>query len=300
MKSSRACYEKKIETMDDVIKILNRSKKQVTHLKSRFFYRGQANSDWMITSKFYRDYGDYFKVPSITFEDLIKYFNTEIDNSSYINFHDDLIKRFISHIKNETSFDLDLNSYVALGQHYDLPTNFIDFTYSMETALFFCFYKDENVKNTHYAALYRTNSSLYTNRVINNIVNKNSYPNEQAIEMEKLYSTFTFGHPIACIPHIQEESLFMNIRMQKQQGTLFYNPYPIPYDLIMHRIKETMDGQFETRFLINRDLRLDILQYLEKLDISEDTICPNKSQDSLLSVFKNCSQKTIEEVKFKK
>lgn len=89
-----------------------------------FIYRGQGNSDWKLESSFQRFYKSYFKsIPSISEEDP---FNI-------------LIKKYISCFGNQDKAyeKFEINDYVNMGQHFGLPTPYLDWTRTIHKAVFF-------------------------------------------------------------------------------------------------------------------------------------------------------------------
>jgi hypothetical protein len=103
-------------------------------------FRGQADSNWMMTTNYYRNFASKFDVPKISdFSDLDLYLNEETINKDYSDFHDKLIVEFVSLCVKEIGLTvahpkypalLDSNFYLSLAQHYGLPTNLLDLTVS--------------------------------------------------------------------------------------------------------------------------------------------------------------------------
>lgn len=294
MKDHRAWYEYKIDSMDDLLKIIDKSTNMPSFLEHPSLYRGQANSDWMITSTFYRTFAKRFHVPTIeTFEDLQMF--QETDYSSYIKCHDNMLRSFIRNVSaiNSTFQYKTPDIYLALAQHYGMPTNLIDFTTSIEIALFFCFEKDEP---SEYAALYRTNSSLFLEGLYQIINNGPHFIDDATLtKIKTSFRTFEFSSINPHIPIATYDSIAINTRIKMQQGTFFYLPKGEPYDIIMYRLKERMNGHYEKRYLINRKLKSDILEYLKNKGITKDTIYPPQTDDPFVSLFQECSKKALSE-----
>jgi FRG domain len=103
-------------------------------LISRFLFRGQAHSDWSLTSGFDRSFSGDDHRRQDEFEKYLGFFR---------------------HLNRRLGLELPDNDMEvgAIAQHYGMPTRLIDWSLSPYTAAFFAFYygKVDRVDTTHIA-----------------------------------------------------------------------------------------------------------------------------------------------------
>ncbi len=129
-------------SLDEVLKILN----SATNTNSQIYFRGQASGSWKIYSSLQREW--------IT-KDLTK---------AYPNGYKDFISQLLSFAKNNYELYFQKNcpiltdiGILATGQHYGMPTPFIDWTSDFNIALYFSSLGNEyctDIKTENYFSVY--------------------------------------------------------------------------------------------------------------------------------------------------
>jgi hypothetical protein len=112
-------YKIIVNSWDDAITLFNK----ISDDKSDWAYRGQADENWGLSTKFERDAKKY-ETDSYWFKNREAYIIR------------DFRRRAQNYVKNLPSPD-DYIGWLSLLQHYGGPTRLLDFTYSIYVALFF-------------------------------------------------------------------------------------------------------------------------------------------------------------------
>ncbi|CAH1531324.1 FRG domain-containing protein [Vibrio harveyi] len=303
MKTHRAWYSSTIETKEEIDSFLKECTNYIKYSVVKPMYRGQADADWMITSKFYRDFSKRFELPSVEdFSQLSKYLDGKRGELevTYREHHDSLIHDFIKECWHNLGIQIthpktpalpDTNFYLALAQHYDLPTNLIDVTYSPYIGLFFAFdYDDELDFESEYAALYQTHPYNWQRQMSHIICERTHRYDECRAEWDELTTEYNYYSKELLMPRLSNMVYTYNTRIRNQKGSFFFNKDAIPYDLMMYRMKEQFPypENPERRILINRSLKPYIVSILNGLNIKSETIYPGTNADPMSAQLQDC------------
>ena len=194
-------------------------------------WRGQANSEWFITSSFFRNYDKNGGLLLNSIED--------IEKGKDYNLEDEYFNKAIKDIE---EFQKELLKYnlrfsykqvLYLAQHYGLETNLIDFTYNPYIALFFAF-DYEKKPDSGYVSVYRTAPFKFY-KIMEYGIKRTYFVCVQDIYEE--FITLKKDDKNLKVPLIEFNDIWMNMRIKNQQGAFVYFPYNYPYDAIMYRIK---------------------------------------------------------------
>lgn len=310
MKEHREWYTQRIESLEELEELLKQLDNHCRNSPVKPLYRGQADAEWMIVSKFYRDFGYKFDLPSLyNFEELSEYLDSEREEEPYLQYHNLLALEFMKICWHELDIKVthpeapalpDFNFYLALAQHYDLPTNLVDFTWSPYIGLFFAFdYSDEQSFESEYVALYQSHPH-YWRTEINKMVCRRTHDYEACMtKWDKLSSEFTFASNSLTVPRLSTHSYEYNTRMRNQRGTFFFSKDAVPYDVLMYRMKSGFHylENLEKRILINRSLKGAVkARIFDKLNINKATIYPSEKIDKMHQELKGVSKRVLESV----
>lgn len=301
MMEHKEWYSEIIETEVQLTQLLNNLCNYAKSSGQQPLFRGQSESDWMITSTYYREFAKKFELANIsTFDDLADYMIEDETNLnlSYCQQHDSMIKKFADICSKTTELSiyhpnhpktLDGNFYLGLAQHYGLPTNLIDFTLSPLIGLYFAFDYDDSKGNGHtsnYACLYQTHPIKFVNAINHMTLNGQYYTDATEADLIELCSEYNFSSQHVQFPAVRNSCYQHNIRIKNQQGHFYFNGDAVPYDVIMYRIKERI-GADEKRIKINRKLKPFVMELLSKENVCEKLIKPNQKNDNFREVLEN-------------
>lgn len=275
----RVRYEKRIETEEELLSFINNARSDKS-----FFYRGLNNSQYLCVSSFYRYYYTTQK-PKV---EAVVYNKTEnaeeiLPNIDFNDFHkksikiiDEFNKQLV--ISGAIESELSFSDACTLAQHYELPTNLIDFTFNPLVALFFACSGSDDTD----AAVFE--SDIYNHvEVINGVLQHGvsgyyKKPDEAHRELIKKLTTIdkTVEFPLRT-PTIQKTMLEHNARIQLQSGVFVYNLFEKPYDIVMYNFwDEPYSLPGRTVYVINRDLKPLVRVLLDKRDISWASLMPEE------------------------
>ena len=301
VKKHKEWYSETVETEDELTQLLSNLCKYAENSKQQPLFRGQSESDWMITSTYYREFAQKFELANIlTFDDLAAYMIEDEKNLilPYSQQHDSMIKKFADICSKTTGLSiyhpkhpktLDGNFYLGLAQHYGLPTNLIDFTLSPLIGLYFAFDYEDSKDNGHtsnYACLYQTHPITFVNAINNITLNGQYFTDATAADLIELCSEYNFSSKHLQFPAVRNSCYRHNIRIKNQQGHFYFNGDAVPYDVIMYRIKERI-GADEKRIKINRNLKPFVIELLSKENICKKLIKPNQKADNFRDILEN-------------
>ncbi len=300
-------YTNEINTEDELTELLEELYCLSQQSERTPLFRGQCEAEWMITSTFYRNFFEVFKLPRITtFEELSQYLNESCGNNDYSDLHDKMILEFAEYCAKELGLSinlpkekdkLDANFYLALAQHYGLPTNIIDLTKSAYVALFFAFdYKDDVRHNSDYACLYQTNTIEWVGTINKLTLNGQYFIDESENDLTEIASEYNFLSENIEFPELREPCFEHNLRIRNQQGCVYFNGDAVPYDVLMYRLKERCSLD-ERKIKINRNLKPFAMDYLKDKGITHDFIYPKSELDPLKEALEKKTSSLIEKYK---
>lgn len=303
MKQHREWYSKKITNIDDLHKLIIDVVRVSKSDGSQYMFRGQADSDWMIGTSFQRMFGHRFDFPNIqSFDDLKTFLDSTQDFGDYHRFHDKLIAEFTHACVNDADLVianphkpalLDANYYLSLAQHYQVPTNLIDLTHSPLIALFFDFDYSENMEfSSDFVSLYQTDPVRWVNIIHHNACSSTPAYDECMNEMRILSSEYDYISRNLSFPRLSDEIYKYNNRIRNQCGAFYFLDSAYPYDLVMYRMKERSNSQ-EVRYLIDRNLKSEVIRLLACEGITHDYIYPSPDVDPIQVKLKKCRDKVV-------
>ncbi|HIF9246065.1 TPA: FRG domain-containing protein [Photobacterium damselae] len=303
MKQHREWYSKKITNKDELHDFIKKIVGISQSDSCQYMFRGQADSDWMIGTSFQRIFGHRFDFPNIqNFDELTTFLDSAQDFGDYHHFHDKLIAEFTYTCVKDAGLVianprkpalLDANYYLSLAQHYQVPTNLIDFTYSPLIALFFAFdYSEDMDFNSDFVSVYQTDPIRWVNVVHHNACLSTHSYDECMKEMNILASEYDYKSQNLAFPRLSDDIYKYNHRIKNQNGAFYFLDSAYPYDLMMYRMKERSNSQ-ETRYLIDRNLKSEVIRLLTHEGITNDYIYPPKEIDPIQIKLKECRDKVV-------
>lgn len=211
-------------------------------LRNQLIFRGQRNSDWKLQSSLERE---------------IKSVKTQEQYNEIAQKHLSNFKKLARGKIREQSLLLgnseeNNEELWAIGQHLGLKTPLIDWTRSCLIALFFAFYKEKT--ETKYRCVYRLVEYLFEmDDKQKYIVNPKMDHYGRLTSQKGLFTYWGIDF------HIRSLLIVVNNK------TSSFLP------------KDTIQRKLITKYYISNKLRKDILNYLEKYGITEDSIYPDLS-----------------------
>lgn len=213
-----------------------------------FIYRGQGDSAWTTTSSITRILS---KEGSVKYPNVLKY--------QLNNFKDNVRGR---RGVNPEIYNSDIEWW-ALGQHYELGTPMLDFSYSPYVATFFAFEEDRTSDRAIFALNYKMLCQYYDFYQINEY------------NRIKVYK-----------PKMDD-----NPRIIAQSGLLAYIPILKDLESIIESHFEKCNNLFMCepvliKFIVPNSDRIHALQIMQKMNITDSTIYPD-----LTGAAKLCNMK---------
>lgn len=200
-----------------------------------FFYRGQSNSDWLLTSTLEREINGKISIDEARkkiFSSFFKKLRGNLVDQSLLN---------ITHTEDEREL-------WAIGRHYDLKTPYLDWSKSIYVALFMA---NSEPKKTDEISEY---SALF-------MVNANYFPEPYGI-MERFWftpKTDYYGRITAQKGYLSEYTIRNSIRKAIEH-----------FDNIKNE-----KHKFAFKIYIKNDLRNEILNYLKHIGIDYNSMYPD-------------------------
>lgn len=234
----------KINSMEELKSVIDHLLQK--GLREKLIFRGQRNSDWILQSSLERE---------IKFVETSEQYN-EIAQKHLANLKKSARGRIKEQFLLLGNSEENEDELWAMGQHLGLKTPLLDWTRSFLIALFFAFHEKET--ETEYRCVYRLVEGL--------------------LHLDKDYK------------YIVEPKMDYHGRLTAQKGLFtywgidfhikralnnFYNEKSMPNKTTKEL--EDIKRKFITKYYISNNLRVDILNYLEALGISEETIYPDLS-----------------------
>jgi len=284
MKGHRRLYTKVVTDFPGLLKLISIPVSD----KLPTAFRGQANSDWLIQSSYSRWYikNNPNSEEAILIEDI-----KAIEDKAKLGFEqrvhydelaDQIIDDFAIKLGNVNNLELSFSQAMYLAQHYDLPTNLIDFTFDPNIALFFAF-DYEAPPETGYVSWFKTTPWFYAQSIVSaacqhHFVDKNDLWNE--------ITTLIKGDRGIKVPSIGEIDRSINLRINAQKGCFVYYSEAFPYDKVMHMMECWQpNGGWGSQLKIDIPISLkeEIMAYLSSLGITKQSMYPTLNEELLPS-----------------
>lgn len=264
--------EKEINSLNEYIDFIHDYRKKN---KMELWYRGQRNNMWKLDATLYRD-----KKIDIT---QSKSQLGKIDTLKYKNIPDFTLEleKFKKKLGNNIPSNYNKFHLMFLGQHYRLKTPALDWSTDPLIGLFFalCDYKYE--KDVYPVVFILKPAKLNNNSQIK--VNKEDIC--EPLNVDELSDSIfeewfrdTNNTPFSVVPLAVKSNYDISYRISRQSGvfTLMDTRQPLSYPWIQTNI----DGEpFGITIKINPTKVDDILQHLESLNITKETIYGNAHKD---------------------
>lgn len=285
---------KYFKTIDEVLETVKFSNFE----RGKLIFRGQVNSEWLITPTLFRKYSDPYET---------KLYEGGILNLSFLN-----IK--LPYVESNSPIDLFITA-----QHFGIHTRLTDWTYDILVALFFaCFDKlNENVNKNGVIFLIDKQSFQYFNT---NDIRFEKYKKPLLTENIAFYSEEFSIQDVYIV-----EPVTKNPRMRVQDALFLFFPYIVEEDMktlisleTYRKIrqkeldkynltnKEKINNFLFAKILIDKDSKLTILKELdEKYHISfkslfVDTIYSRQSEKIYENLKRHIENQIINYKKDKK
>lgn len=291
----RQWYEKKITTIAQAESLIAKP------YDARLYYRGMSKYEYICISTFFRFYCQHNMCDTYEYKlDRVRsIYLPKIDDNLYRDISFKILNRFRSSLNTLSGRDLELSqtSLMYLAQHYDLPTNLIDFSIDPKVALFFACCNDKD----NDAVLYESNL-----KEIVDWYNGWAIHGSRVLMTEEEASKWAFDYATTITPDkndivtpiIQKSDIVYNARIKRQKGVFVYNGSPDPYDILMFNISEMTQHFGRTVHVISHELKPEILRILDKHHgINEAFLFPNNSIDINKHILEKAASDTWEYAK---
>lgn len=149
--------EKTIENIDEVIELINIINLITLKDNNKFFFRGQATSEWKLISSLRR----FMEKKFFEDENDVRKFSKEEHIDSLYELQEEILNEYAA----KTVDHFNKLGFLANMQHYGIPTFFIDFTSDIFHALWFAISEIKNTNKTKYFSLYIIKSKDIKNEV---------------------------------------------------------------------------------------------------------------------------------------
>lgn len=290
----RVRYEKLINTEDELLAFL-----KSTGNKKNYFYRGMSNSKYLCVTSFYRYYCEVFK-PEIA---SVVYNQTE-NASEYlpvideIDFHKksiQIINEFNKQLVNSgvVEKELSFGDACTLAQHYELPTNLIDFTFNPLIALFFASSGNDDIDAVIFESDIEKHARVINGLLQNGVSGYYKDPEKAHRELiQKLTSLDEEDHFQLKTPIIKESMLEHNLRIQRQSGVFVYNAMNRPYDVVMYNFwDEPYVCPGRTVYVVDSKLKPFARKLLADEDYSWERLMPDEDGIKIKEAVKITKEK---------
>ena len=275
----RVRYEKHIDTFEKLLQFVQNAVKNKS-----FVYRGMNNSQYLCVSSFYRY---YYTVHKPTVQEVV--YNgaenateilPEIDAKDFLSKSIDIIDEFNSQLVQVGAIgeELSFGSACTLAQHYELPTNLIDFTFDPAIALFFACSSNDDID-----AVVFESDILHPINVLNAHLQHgvNGYYKDpekaHADIIRRLTSIDKTTEISLTTPKIHPSMLEHNERIKRQSGVFVYNAEVFPYDRVMYNF---WDDPYccpgRTVYVINKALKPIVREHLANIGVTWEYLMPSE------------------------
>lgn len=268
----------KIESIEELL-IIQKS------LNQGFFFRGQANKDWNLSSSLERALNDHFPIRDTKFTRFL------LDNREYWMLRE--FKRAF-HLY-EPNFKLDTKNnfeWLAVMQHYGCATRLLDFTKSFFIALYFAVNETKTDScvwclNAGYDTLAKKITEKFNLEFTKNILGDSW--NQKLIQIANRYIKNNSDRDNDCVLFIEPENLTQ--RIYNQQGILAfptnstksfqenlnetYNITETTYIEVTANEIDNLEGDvFIIKVEIPNNLKNRIIRFLIEMNINRSSIFP--------------------------
>lgn len=273
----RVRYEKRIDTIEELDNFIKRAASD-----GSLVYRGMKRDSYLCVSSFYRYYCAVYTPPveSVVYnvsenaEEVLP----KIDNADYIRKSFEIIDEFNSQLVRvgEIEEHLSFSDACTLAQHYELPTNLIDFTVDPIIAIFFACAGDDD----HDAVIFESDIWLPINQLNAELQDgvRGWYKDPErahANVIRRLTSIDKTTEMTLATPIICKSMLERNERIKLQSGVFVYYSGAFPYDKIMYNFwDEPYSCHGRTVYVINKSLKSHIRAAMKDVGLSWEKIMP--------------------------
>lgn len=245
IKYRKACFEKKCNSIQEIIKTID----EVYKLDNKIIFRGHSNEkDFKLISSLDREYNTFLENVKLTIQIKAPEKTVNVDRNDFIKMHLQRFRKMIrGKINSEECFNKEELAW-TLGQHYGLFTPFLDWTEKPYIALFFASL-NENKQYNKNACVYCLDTELI------NTINDSLQKSEQ----------LQFSNPLTNL----------NPRLTAQSGCFTQAPNGISIDDWLQQFDKYADIQVLRKIIIPVNLKPDIIKFLDKANINYSTIYPD-------------------------
>jgi hypothetical protein len=284
MKEHRRLYSKEVKDFPELLKLIFIPIAD----KLPTAFRGQANSDWLIQSSYSRWY--IKNNPSSEEATLIEDFKAIEEKAKQgfeqrVHYHElaeRIIDQFANKLGDVNNLQLNFSQVMYLAQHYELPTNLIDFTFDPNIALFFAF-DYETPPETGYVSWFKTTPWFYAQSIITAACQHHFVDRD---ELWKEVTTLIKGDRDIKVPSIGEIDKSINLRINAQKGCFVYYSEVFPYDKVMHMMECWQpSGGWGSQLKVDIPISLkqEVMGYLSSIGITKQAMYPTLSDELLPS-----------------
>lgn len=285
----RVRYEKKINTLEEFVQFVQNAVKN-----KRFVYRGMNNRQYLCVSSFYRYYFTVHKpvvreivynegenaaemLPDICAEDFLK--------KSF-----DIIDEFNSRLLQIGAIDKELSfsDACSLAQHYELPTNLIDFTFDPAIALFFACSGNDDVDAVVFESDIWHPINVLNAHSQHGVNGWYKDPEKAHADIVRRLTSIDKTTEISLTtPEIHQSMLEHNERIKRQLGVFVYNAEIFPYDRVMYNFWDEpycIPGRIV--YVINKALKPLVREHLESIGVTWEYLMPSDDAHKIKQAVK--------------
>ena len=196
---------------------------------------------------------------------------------NHIQYADKQIFKFVDEMKN--TFGFDELTCIEIAQHFALPTRMLDFTYSMDVALFFACYDPRGKYTDCDGKVFIFNKTKYEN-----ILKEKNKLSSQVIRNNKYLYNWLLKYVDKKVTKNDSKGIDMPIfvdatrefdRLYIQKGLfLLWGLDEIPFEEILKNENIDINELIDT-IVIDKDSKESILESLKHRNVSEDTLYMN-------------------------
>ena len=246
--------------VDSLAHLLDELPKEEDRLHLGLVFRGHSDSSWKIQSSFFRklaEIGENYASSSP---------NVPVWGKADFSF---LVESFKENLDLQNQEAPDGNQLLALMQHYGLPTPLIDFTESLDTALFFSF-NPLPLSNEQRVAVF----AIDVGKLHSFTFNSQDRTDVDSVDTESLKSN-NFDSDQLSNGDLVRPSEFWDIRLSRQKALFMWQETPFLENFREFLIRLNAPKGTAVKFILPITEREKVLEYLKKQKITEETLFPD-------------------------